>query len=102
MLTPIHVFSQVTGEQGPLETKEITLEELLKAADERNPEIKSSAQAAAASKAMIPAAGALPDPAVKFETMENLIPLTLMWGGGLSSARTNGVKQEFLFRENAV
>jgi len=96
MLTPIHVFSQVTGEQGPLETKEITLEELLKAAGESNPEIKSSAQAAAAYKAMIPAAGALPDPAVKFETMGHLIPPTLMKGDP-SSARTYGVEQEIPF-----
>jgi outer membrane protein TolC len=96
MLTPIHVFSQVTGEQGSPGTKEITLEELLKAAGESNPEIKSAAQAAAASKAMIPAAGALPDPSVKFETMGHLIPPTLMKGDP-SSARTYGVEQEIPF-----
>ena len=96
MLTPVHVFSQVTGEQGPLETKEITLEELLKAAVESNPEIKSSEQAAAASKAMVPAAGALPDPMVKFETMGNLIPPTLMKGDP-SSGRTYGIEQEIPF-----
>jgi outer membrane protein, heavy metal efflux system len=96
MLSPVYVYSQVTGERGPLETKEITLEELLKAADENNPEIKSSAQAAAASKAMIPAAGALPDPTVKFETMGHLIPPTLMRGDP-SSARTYGVEQEIPF-----
>ena len=96
MLTPMHVFSQVTGEQGLPETKEITLEELLKAAAENNPEIKSSALTAAASKAMIPAAGALPDPTVKFETMGNLIPPTLMKGDP-SSARTYGVEQEIPF-----
>jgi outer membrane protein, heavy metal efflux system len=95
-LTPVYVFSQIPGGQGPLETKEITLEELLKAADESNPEIKSSAQAAAASKAIIPAAGALPDPTVKFETMGNLIPPTLMKGDP-SSARTYGVEQEIPF-----
>ena len=71
MLTPMHVFSQVTGEQGVPDSKEITLEELLKAAAENNPEIKSSAQTAAASKARIPAAGALPDPTVKFETLQH-------------------------------
>jgi outer membrane protein TolC len=96
MLTPIHVFPQVTGEQGTLETKEITLEELVKAAVENNPEIKSSAQAAAATRARIPAAGALPDPTVKFETMGNLIPPTLMKGDP-SSARTYGVEQEIPF-----
>jgi outer membrane protein, heavy metal efflux system len=96
LLTPIHVFPQVTGEQGPPETKEITLGELLKAAIEGNPEIKSSAQAAAASKAMIPAAGALPDPTVKFETMGHLIPPTLMRGDP-SSARTYGIEQEIPF-----
>ncbi|MGO9017572.1 MAG: TolC family protein [Syntrophobacteraceae bacterium] len=96
MLNPVYVFSQVPGEQAPPETKEITLEELVKAADEGNPEIKSAAQAAAASKAMIPAAGALPDPTVKFETMGNLIPPTLMKGDP-SSARTYGVEQEIPF-----
>ncbi len=96
MLTPVYVFSQVPGEQASPETQEITLEELVKAADESNPEIKSSSQAAAASKAMIPAAGALPDPTVKFETMGNLIPPTLMKGDP-SSARTYGVEQEIPF-----
>src|SRR5208283_5044287 len=96
LLTPIHVFSQATGEQVPPETKEITLGELIKAAEESNPEIKSSAQAAAASKAMIPAAGALPDPMVKFENMGNLIPPTLMKGDP-SSGRTYGIEQEIPF-----
>ena len=96
LLSPIHVLSQVTGDQGPSETKEITLEELLKAAAESNPEIKSSAQAAAASKAMIPAAGALPDPVVKFENMGNIIPPTLMRGDP-SSGRTYGIEQEIPF-----
>ncbi len=96
MLTPVHVFSQVYGEQVPPETKEITLEELLKAAEEGNPEIKSSAQAAAASKASIPAAGALPDPLVKFETMGHLIPPTLM-NGDPSSGRTYGIEQGIPF-----
>jgi len=96
MLAPICVFSQVTGEQGLPDSKEITLEDLLKAAAENNPEIKSSAQTAAASKAMIPAAGALPDPTVKFETMGNLIPPTLMKGDP-SSARTYGIEQEIPF-----
>jgi outer membrane protein TolC len=95
-LIPNHVFSQAAGEQSSSETKEITLEELLKAAVEHNPEIKSSADAAAASRAMIPAAGALPDPTVKFETMGHLIPPTLMKGDP-SSARTYGVEQEIPF-----
>ncbi len=101
MLTPVHVFSQVAGEQGPEGTKEITLEELLKAAGESNPEIKSSAQAAAASKAVIPAAGALPDPSVKFETMGHLIPPTLMKGTHLQLAPTAS-SRKFLFPENAA
>ena len=96
LLTPIHVFSQVTGEQGPPETKEITLGELIKAAAESNPEIKSSAQAAAASKASVPAAGALPDPTVKFETMGNIIPPTLMKGDP-SSGRFYSIEQEIPF-----
>jgi outer membrane protein TolC len=96
LLTPVLVFSQAAGEQGPPDIKEITLAELLKAAAENNPQIKSSAQAAAASKAMIPAAGALPDPTVKFETMGHLIPPTLMRGDP-SSARTYGIEQEIPF-----
>jgi outer membrane protein TolC len=95
-LTPINVFSQVTGAQGLPETKEITLEELLKAAADNNPEIKSSTQAAAASKALIPAAGALPDPTLKFESMGHLIPPTLMKGDP-SSGRIYGVEQEIPF-----
>jgi outer membrane protein TolC len=95
-LIPIHVFPQVAGERGLPEIKEITLEELLKVALENNPEIRSSSQAAAASKAMIPAAGALPEPTVKFETMGHLIPPTLMKGDP-SSARTYGVEQEIPF-----
>jgi len=95
-LTPINVFSQVTGAQGLPETKEITLEELLKAAADNNPEIKSSTQAAAASKALIPAAGALPDPTLKFESMGHLIPPILMKGDP-SSGRIYGVEQEIPF-----
>jgi len=96
LLIPGHVSSQATGEQGPPETSEISLEELLKAATEHNPEIKSSAQGAAASKAMIPAAGALPDPMVTFEHMGDLIPFRLQ-AGDPSSARTYGVEQEIPF-----
>jgi outer membrane protein TolC len=96
LLTPFHFFSQVAAEQGPPETQEITLEELLKVAAENNPEIRSSSQAAAASKAAIPAAGALPDPTVKFETMGHLIPPTLMKGDP-SSGRTYGIEQEIPF-----
>ncbi len=95
-LSPASAFSQTTGEPGLIETKEITLDELLKAAAEHNPEIKSSAQAAAATKAMIPSAGALPDPVFRFQTMGNLTPPTLM-DGDPSSARTYGVEQEFPF-----
>ncbi len=76
--------------------KQVTLQEMLKAAAENNPEIKSSTQAAAASKALIPAAGALPDPTLKFETMGHLIPPTLMRGDP-SSGRTYGVEQEIPF-----
>ena len=95
-LIPNLVFSQPTGEQYLPETKEISLDELLKVAAENNPEIKSAAQAAAASKAAVPAAGSLPDPVVKFETMGHLIPPVLM-PGDPSSARTYGVEQEIPF-----
>ncbi|SPF43028.1 Outer membrane efflux protein [Syntrophobacter sp. SbD1] len=96
LAAPLHVFAEGSEQQASPETKEITLEELIKAAAENNPEIKSSAQAAAASKARIPAAGTLPDPTVKFETMGNLIPPTLMKGDP-SSARTYGIEQEIPF-----
>jgi outer membrane protein TolC len=96
IFTPLHAFSQVAGEQSPPETKKISLEDLLKAAEEKNPAIKSARQAAEASKAAIPAAGALPDPAVQFQTMGNLFPPTLMRGDP-SSARTYGVEQEIPF-----
>lgn len=92
---PGNVFPQASGEEG-LPEKEISLEELLKAAADNNPEIKSSAQAAAASKAAVPAAGALPDPVAKFESMGHLIPPTLMKGDP-SSARTYGVEQDIPF-----
>jgi outer membrane protein, heavy metal efflux system len=93
---PGQVLARTAGSKGPPETKEITLEELLKAAAEQNPEIKSARQAAAATKAEVPAAGALPDPTVKFETMGNLIPPTLM-SGDPSSARTYGIEQGIPF-----
>jgi outer membrane protein TolC len=96
MLAPGYAFSQPAGVQGSQETKEISLDELLKDASEHNPEIKSSAQAAAASKAEIPAAGTLPDPTVKFETMGNIIPPTLMKGDP-SSGRWYTVEQEIPF-----
>ncbi len=96
LTAPLHVFAEGSEQQTSPETKEVTLEELIKAAAENNPEIKSSAQAAAASKARIPAAGTLPDPTVKFETMGNLIPPTLMKGDP-SSARTYGIEQEIPF-----
>jgi len=92
----MEVFPQAAGEHGAPAEKEITLEELLKAAAENNPEIKSSSQAAAASRAMIPAAGALPDPTLKFETMGHLIAPTLMKGDP-SSGRLYGIEQEIPF-----
>ena len=98
MLVSSCAFSQ-TLTQGVPETgaqKEISLDELLGEAAENNPEIRASAHAAAASKAMIPAAGALPDPTVTFESMGRLAPPTLMKGDP-SSARTYGVEQEFPF-----
>jgi len=98
MLVSSCAFSQ-TLTQGVPETgtqKEISLEDLLGEAAENNPEIRASAHTAAASKAMIPAAGALPDPTVTFESMGRLAPPTLMKGDP-SSARTYGVEQEFPF-----
>jgi outer membrane protein TolC len=93
---PGRALAQTSGSQSPFETTEITLEELLKAAAEKNPEIKSAAQAAAASKAAVPAAGALPDPTIKLENMGHLIPPTLMKGDP-SSGRTYSVEQEIPF-----
>ncbi|MHC1728687.1 MAG: TolC family protein [Syntrophobacteraceae bacterium] len=89
-------FSQPPAGTGAAETKEITLDELLRTAAEHNPEIKASEQSAAASKAMIPAAGALPDPMVTFQHMGDLIPLRLQ-SGDPASARTYGVEQEIPF-----
>jgi outer membrane protein TolC len=96
MLVPGHALSQPAGAEGSLETKEITLNELLKDAAEHNPEIISSAHAAAAMKAEIPAAGTLPDPTVKFQTMGNIIPPTLMKGDP-SSGRFYTIEQEIPF-----
>lgn len=92
---PAHCFAQTPGE-GPSGEKEITLEELLSVAAEANPEIKAAAYSAAASKAMVPAAGALPEPMVTFETMGKPLPPRLM-AGDPSSARTYGVSQEIPF-----
>jgi len=96
ILTHVNAFSQAAAEQGPPTTKEISLEELLKAAAENNPEIKSAAQTAAASKAAVPAAGTLPDPVAKFETMGHLIPPTLMRGDP-SSGRIYSLEQGIPF-----
>lgn len=89
-------FSQSSDRPGASETKEITLDELIRVAVERNPEIKASEQSAAASKAMVPAAGALPDPTFTFQHMGDLIPLRLQ-SGDPSSARTYGIEQEIPF-----
>ena len=94
-LIPAKVLPQTKGEQASPE-KEITLRELLKEAAENNPEIRSADQAAAASKAMVPAAGALPDPMITFEHMGDLVPLRLQ-AGDPASARTYGIEQEIPF-----
>ncbi|MFZ2446161.1 MAG: TolC family protein [Syntrophobacteraceae bacterium] len=75
---------------------EIGLEELLKAAAENNPSIKSAEYGAAASKSSARAASALPDPTVTFEHMGKLVPFKLM-PGDPSSARTYGVEQDIPF-----
>lgn len=95
ILVPNHSFSQEPMEQASPEN-EITLKELLRAAAESNPEIKSAEYAAAASKAMVPSAGALPDPMVTFQHMGDLVPFRLQ-AGDPSSARTYGIEQEFPF-----
>lgn len=96
VILPGQAFPQPQREGSPSEAGEVTLDELLKAAAESNPELKAAAHSAAASKAMIPAAGALPEPTVTFETMGKLIPPKLM-AGDPSSARTYGVEQEIPF-----
>ncbi len=96
LISPGRAFPQPQGEGSSLDAGEVTLDELLKAAAESNPELKAAAHSAAASKAMIPAAGALPEPTVSFETMGKLIPPKLM-AGDPSSARTYGVEQEIPF-----
>ncbi len=83
------------GEQASTE-RIISFRELLNEAVENNPEIKSAESAAAASKAMIPSSGTLPDPMVTFQHMGDLIPFRLQ-AGDPSSARTYGIEQEFPF-----
>jgi len=95
-VAPCRVSAQVPVEQRTPETNEITLKDLLRAAAENNPEIKAAEQSEAASKAVIPAAGALPEPTVKFESMGHFAPPSLMKGDP-SSARAYGVEQEIPF-----
>ncbi|MCE5334947.1 MAG: TolC family protein [Desulfobacteraceae bacterium] len=90
---PVH--AQVSVDGPFLDEPTVTLEELLKAAAQ-NPAVKSAHYAAAASRAVIPAASALPSPTLTFEQMGKLIPPSLMEGDP-SSARTYGVEQEFPF-----
>jgi outer membrane protein, heavy metal efflux system len=72
---------------------EITLDDLLKVAVENNPAIKSAGYAAGASKALVPAASALPDPTVRFEQMGD----PGLMAGDPSSARSYGIEQEIPF-----
>ena len=74
---------------------EVTLDDLLRVA-ENNPAIQSASYAAQASKALVPAASALPDPTVTFNSMGKIIPPSLM-AGDPSSARTYGIEQEIPF-----
>ena len=60
------------------------------------PRLNQPRRPLAASKAAVPAAGALPDPTIKFESMGHLIPPTLMKGDP-SSARTYGIEQDIPF-----
>lgn len=95
LITTVQSHSRGTEGQASAE-KEVTLQELVSIAVEQNPEIKSSELTAAASRAIIPAAGALPDPTVTFEHMGDLVPLRLQ-AGDPSSARTYGIEQEIPF-----
>lgn len=74
----------------------VTLEDLLRAARENNPELKAAMHAAQAKRARIPAEKTLPDPMVIFQSMGDPIPGKLMKGDP-SSARTIGVEQEIPF-----
>ncbi len=94
ILLPGIGFTQ-SGEQASTE-KIVTFRELFNEAVEKNPEIKSAEAAAAASKAMIPSSGSLPDPMITFQHMGDLVPFRLQ-SGDPSSARTYGIEQEFPF-----
>jgi cobalt-zinc-cadmium efflux system outer membrane protein len=74
----------------------ITLEELVKAAVERNPAIQAAQRAVEAKELLITPAGTLPEPTLTFQTMGDFIPPTLMRGDP-SSARTFGLEQEIPF-----
>jgi len=86
----------VVSPQGPADSKTVPLDELVREAVERNPEIQAAKSAVRAKQAMISPAKTLPDPMVTFQTMGDPWPLGLQTGDP-SSARTVGIQQEIPF-----
>jgi outer membrane protein, heavy metal efflux system len=93
---PSTISAATAGFDKPAQESTITLDELVKAAIERNPSIKAAQLAAEAKRALILPAATLPEPNITFQTMGDLVPPTLM-SGDPSSARTFGVEQELPF-----
>jgi cobalt-zinc-cadmium efflux system outer membrane protein len=71
----------------------VTLSELIAEVLDRNPGLESARQTVEARRFRISPARTLPEPALAFQTMGNVIPPTLM-PGDPSSARTFGIEQE--------
>ncbi len=74
----------------------VTLEQLVREAEENNPAIAASGHNVEAKRAMVLPARTLPDPILSLQHMGDLIPFQLQEGDP-SSARTFGVQQEVPF-----
>ena len=74
----------------------VTLEQLVREAEQNNPAIAASGHNVEAKRALVQPARTLPDPTLGFQHMGDIIPLQLQEGDP-SSARTYSVQQEVPF-----
>ena len=93
---PADLTSKPTANDATLTAQEITLQQLVAIALERNPAIKSAAERFQAQRARAPQARSLPDPMVSGGWMGNITPFSVQQGDP-SSYRGLTVSQAFPF-----
>jgi len=95
--------------QGSPQGTVLTLEDLIREAEQNNPDLRAATEELRAARRRVPPAGALPDPVISFGQMNvgNVVPFTTLGEEGFSEIYV-GVSQEFPFlgkrglRENVV